>query len=271
MYPNREVFPDTPLALVAAEIRFTDSPRLRQQATLDAVALALESNFPYVQQTQQEALQFVVTPGGAAPAPAPSPVVMTNQTTTASVSLTPSSVVYETTAYTEFPDLLEMVGAACRALLDAGVRPAIRRIGLRYIDEVRVPDQILDVREWSNWIDPRLIDHLHVAPKGLPVQTTQCVTTYDLGEGRGFHFRFAAFGGGAVVQPHTLRRPRAFEEGPLFVLDFDGYQEFDAQSAVELDRDVVLKCLTAVHAPAGEAFQNSITDRARELFRGGRS
>ena len=34
------------MALVTAEVRLTDSPRLRQQETLDAVAIALEERFP---------------------------------------------------------------------------------------------------------------------------------------------------------------------------------------------------------------------------------
>ena len=47
MYANREIFPNSPLALVTAEVRLTDSPRLRQQETLDNVAIALEDRFPH--------------------------------------------------------------------------------------------------------------------------------------------------------------------------------------------------------------------------------
>ena len=37
----------------------------------------------------------------------------------------------------------------------------------------------------------------------------------------------------------------------------------------QLDGDKVADILTAVHDPAGAAFQSAITDDARDLFRGG--
>lgn len=271
MYPNRERFPDSPLALVAAEVRFTDSARLRQQDTLDKVAIALEGRFPFAHSVQQSGLHLVVG-GSATPAAATMPVtnmtVLTSSTNTESITLTSASVIYETTDYVEFTSLLDAVQQACQALIDAEVRPAIRRIGLRYIDEVRVPTAIADVRQWSEWIDRRLVDHVDVGPVRHPVRMTQGVTTYDLGDGKGLNFHFAALNQGAVVSPQILRRPRPAGSGPFFVLDYDGFQEFPGDVAVLLDPGVVRNSLEAVHAPAGEAFQNSITDKARELFRG---
>ena len=52
MYPKREVFPSSPLALVAAEIRFSDAPRLRQPETLDSIAVAVESLLPVHERVQ---------------------------------------------------------------------------------------------------------------------------------------------------------------------------------------------------------------------------
>ena len=65
-----------------------------------------------------------------------------------------------------------------------------------------------------------------------------------------------------------LKRQR-FEPGTLFVLDFDGFRDFSGQDAVPLNADEVANILSAVHAPAGAAFQRAITETARNLFRGG--
>lgn len=271
MYPNREVFRKSPLALVAAEVRFTDSARLRRQDTLDTVAIALEGRFPFVRHVQQSGFQIVVgSPGAPVSASTPTTMatVLTGETNTESLSLTSTSLTYETTDYSEFQVLLDAVQNACRALLDAGVRPALQRVGLRYIDEVRVPERISDARQWADWIDHRLIEHFGVGPAGHPVRMAQGVTTYDLGEGKGLNCSYAALNQGAVVAPEILRRPRAAIDGPFFVLDFDGFQEFPNDVAVPLDPETVLMSLAAVHSPAGEAFQNSITDKARRLFRG---
>ena len=72
---------------------------------------------------------------------------------------------------------------------------------------------------------------------------------------------------GPVVVPQFLKRP-PIESGPFFVLDFDGFHEFTGAEAVQLNSEVVSETLSAVHVPCGTAFQRSITDEARTLFRG---
>jgi uncharacterized protein (TIGR04255 family) len=265
MYPNREVFPWSPLALVAAEIRFSDAARLRQQATLDKVTLALEGRFPFAEPLQQMNLNLV--PSGLPQIQQQRGVVLKHATSTRTLTIMASSLTYETTDYTNFDELMEDVVAGCEALVNTKVRPAVQRIGLRYIDEVRVPEPVTDVRQWSKWIDRRLIEHLDVGPEDVPATVTQGVTSYDLGQRRGLNFRFAALNQGPVVVPPHLQRP-VFEPGPFFVLDFDGYQEFTGQTLTPLSADVVRETLSAVHAPCGATFQRAITDDARKLFRG---
>lgn len=268
MYLKREVFSATPLVLVAAEIRFTDSPRLRKQETLDAVSIALEDRFPASRPIPQPDVQISF---GATPAVRPSPTEtllrLTDAANTEAISLTSTSLLYETARYSEFSDLIAAVQKASAVLIEAGVRPVVERVGLRYIDEVRVPDPISDARQWSQWIDHRLIDHLAIGPEDQPVTMTQGVMAFDLGEERGLNFRYAAFPHGSVVDRTLLAQRTEQALGPFFVLDFDGYQDIP-QSTTLLDPEVIGKSLNAVHDPAGDAFQRSITDKARELFRG---
>lgn len=276
MYANREVFPNTPLALVVAEVRFTDSPRLRQQDILDNIAIALEERFPFVNQ-MTGVVQFTVTNPGRGDSShiepvqteQPRRVVLTNATGTESITISPTSFTYETTNYREFDDLRQAVIQGCNALIAANVRPALTRVGLRYIDEVRVPEPVTDVRAWGKWIDSRLVDPLAIGPEQAPVRNAQGLITYELGEAKGLNFQYAAINHGAVVEPMFLKR-RHFDPGPFFVLDFDGFQDFAADgSAVPLNAEVVANILSAVHGPAGAAFQQAITNEARVLFRGG--
>lgn len=265
MYSNREVFPRAPLALVAAEIRFTDSARLRQQATLDAVTIALENLFPFAEPLNQTDLNF----GPTMPPQVQqrTGVVLKDAASTTSLTLMSNALTYETTAYTEFGDMLAAVTTACEALAAAGVRPALQRIGVRYINEIRVPSQVGNARDWAPWIDQSLLAHLSVGPEEMPVTATQGVTTYDLGNRRGLNCQYAALNQGSVVAPAYLRR-EAFAAGPFFVLDFDGYQDFTGDVPTQVDAEVVSTSLAVVRAPAGAAFQRSITDKARALFRG---
>lgn len=265
MYANREIFAQSPLALVTAEIRFTDAARLRQQQTKDEVTIALEGRFPFAVPLQQADVNL--TPSAAPQIQQRAGVVLKNTKSTETLTIMSESVTYETTSYVSFDELLESVVAACDALAASKVKPALQRVGLRYIDEVRVPDPITDVRQWGRWIDHRLVDHLIVGPEGRPATMAQSVSTFDLGEGRGLNFRSAALNQGPIVVPHFLKRP-AIESGPFFVLDFDGFQDFAQGQPVPLDSDLVRDALSAVHVPCGTAFQRAITDDARRLFRG---
>jgi uncharacterized protein (TIGR04255 family) len=266
VYPNREVFPEAPLALVAAEIRFTDVARLRQQQTRDEVTLALEPRFPFAEPLRQADINLKpVGPGIQIQERVG--VVLKNATSTETLTITSRSLTYETTAYTSFDELLDTLSVACDMLVAANVRPAVRRIGLRYVNEVRVPEAIIDARQWGKWIDSRLVGPLVVGSDDLPAMTTQSVSTFDLGEGRGLNFRCAALNQGPIVVPEFLKRP-PIESGPFFVLDFDGFHDFTGGEAVSLNSEVVREALSAVHVPCGSAFQRSITDEARMLFRG---
>ncbi|MGB7982951.1 MAG: TIGR04255 family protein [Candidatus Nanopelagicales bacterium] len=269
MFPNREVFANAPLALVAAEVRFTDAARLRQQQTKDEIAMALEDRFPYAEPLQQT--NFNLPLGGGPPQVQEQlGVVLKNASSTETLTIMSESLTYETTAYDNFEHLLEAVTGACSVLVEAKVRPALQRVGLRYIDEIRVSEDIVDMRQWKRWINERLVGQLDALPTEVPATRSQAMTTFDLGGGRGLNFRCTALDQGTIVVPQHLRR-KPVESGPFFVLDFDGFHDFTTQDTVELSAEVVRDALSAVHVPCGTAFQNSITDEARELFRGERS
>lgn len=265
MYPHREVFTNAPLALVTAEIRFTDAARLRQQPTRDEIAIALEDRFPFAEPFQRTDMNLMV--GGPPLVQERQGVLLKSASSTEALTLMSESLTYETTTYAQFEDLLEVVTVAVDALVQAKVRPAMRRVGLRYIDEVRVRGNITDARQWAPWIDGRILGHLDVGPSGFEATAAQTASTFDLGEGRGLNVRYAALNQGPIVVPQFLTRP-VVQSGPFFVLDFDGFHDFTGRDAVRLSSDVVRESLSAVHVPCGNAFQRSITDKARKLFRG---
>ena len=266
MYPSREVYAASPLALVAAEVRFSDSARLRQRETLDAISLAMESEFPIPETVPRSDIAM----NGDQPkgSPPTGVFVLANRQRTESLSFRAESLTFETTAYQEFVRLESIVQWACDVLVDLEVRPELRRVGLRYIDEIRVPELIQDAKRWGDWLDPRLVDQLEVESTGYPVVTAQGLTVYDLGDSKRLAFRFAALNQSPVVEPEILQPRHQVGTGPFFVLDFDGFQEFGGNSGMPLDSSTVIGTLRSVHAPTGALFQSVLTDRARELFRG---
>ena len=263
MHPNADTA-GAPVVAVIAEVRFTDAPRLRRQATLDAVAIAVEGRFPVTEPLT--GVNLADAGPGLPPRVEPRQgVVLRNTDSTESLTLTASTLSYETTHYTGFDAIDTAITAGCQALADARVLSGLQRVGLRYIDEIRVPQPPTDARGWSTWIDSSLLGPLAVAPEHVPSRGIQGVAAFDLGSRAGLNVQFAAFATGAATLPQHLRR-RPFQPGPFFGLDFDGFYDFGNEDFVRLDADVVTDILAKLDAPIGSAFQRAITDEARALF-----
>ncbi len=267
--PDRENIPAPPVVLVTGEARFTDSPRLRQQDTLDAIAIALEARFPISESISGTSLEE--SGSGAPPRLVPRrALVLRNTASTEAITLTSSSVAIETTEYRDFVSLQRTLGEACRALA-AHVTTALTRVGLRYINEVRVPEPVTDARSWTTWIDPSIMGFARIAPEGVPVRALQGAVAFDLGNGGGLKIGYAAVDQGTVVNHRLLVRPPV-PAGPFFALDFDGFYEFKADAPILLGGGRVTEILGALHTPISAAFQRAITRKARSsFFRGARS
>ena len=143
----------------------------------------------------------------------------------------------------------------------------VERIGLRYINEIRVPDQVADASGWKGWIDDGIVSHLEPIT-GYTAESSQ--TIIDLrGEGGRMVARYAALSGSGVVSDQPLRRRTPATVGPFFVIDTDSYRETSGEAMLECTTDALDPVLDELHEPVGELFQRTITDRSRKLFRGG--
>lgn len=265
MYPNREIYSRPPVAMVTAQAMFTDSPRLHQPENLEAFAAALQHRLPQAEQVASMAMQEAGP--GLQPQMVPQVgLVLRNPDATESITLTSWSVTFETTTYRDFETFRSGLVEACETLVSLNIRPAMRRIGLRYINEIRVPEPVNNVRDWSTWVNSDLLGSLRMTDDETPVRAVQGAVAYDLGNGGGLNVGYAALLQGTVVTPQFLVRP-PIPPGPCFVVDVDGYYEF-AEAALPLNSEVVDDLQTTVHGPIGSAFQRAITDNARSVFRG---
>jgi uncharacterized protein (TIGR04255 family) len=192
--------------------------------------------------------------------------MLTNRATTEAVTFGPNSLAFEATDYRGFPPFLETFRHVCQAVIDAGVTPVVERVGLRYIDEIRVPELINGPADWSGWVNESLIDQVALGAD-FAAQHSEGLVQYSLGGARGLLFRFAAVSGPPIVQG-VLQRPKDYGEGPFFALDADAFELFDP-GVFTLDTDRVAQTLEVLHDPAGQLFQHAITDKTRNLFRMG--
>ena len=266
-----ETYANAPLALVAMEIRFPSEASGLELGTTQQRAFrnALGKQDWVIETHTQKQVEVEV-------GDRMSQTIRTTQTPrfllrdrTISVTTAPQTLTVETTnydGYAEFRDLLERVFHAAREIAEPD---SFSRIGLRYIDEVRVGDDPRsDLNSWSTWVHEALLappvpdvgfEDVHAGPwTGM--------SQYRFPDDRALVFRYGPADGFAVNADGPLRRKTHAVAGPLFMLDFDSYWE--PRGLPRFDPQEILQVCDLLHTPASSLFESFITDRLRnEVFR----
>lgn len=257
-----EAYPHAPLVFVTCELRFPLAPSLSSDATLEALTAAFRETLPMP--------DMVMLPGSddASPSLAPSERLLrfTDLTRTLSVALTRTSLSVETTAYSGWVGFKAHVSDAVRVVAGQARIVGIERVGLRYINEIRVPTALDDASGWSGWVNPALLGHLDLMPDGAPESLTS-VVAMRRGEA-GLLVRFASLNDGGAISDEPLRRTIPAREGPFFVIDTDSFRVSPGEQMVDFDTQALEPVLDNLHEPLGGIFEHSITDQTRAVFRG---
>ena len=183
------------------------------------------------------------------------------------MAVTRRSVSVEVTHYNGWDRFKPRVLRAIEATTEIAPIVGVERIGLRYINEIRVPDEVADASGWKGWIDEGIVSPLEPIP-GYTAESSQ--TVIDLrGEGGRMVARYAALVGSGVVSDEPLRRNTPATVGPFFVIDTDSYRETPGEEMLDCTSETLDSVLDELHEPLGELFQRTITDKSRNLFRGG--
>lgn len=258
VYERREVFANAPLELVAAELRFSYTPSLTSDNAREEFARVLRDLVPVSRLEQLHT--FTLVPGSGPKLSAEDMFRLTDRKSTLSVSLQASRLVVETTDYPQFEEFRNVIERAVGALVDRHDIGGLERVGIRYIDEVRVPGRIDSAQDWSSWVDDRLIASLDMEP--LSAKSFQAIVEYVVGEDAYVNFRFGAIEAGSAISSSVLRRRDESKRGPYFLLDIDSYWE-SSEQIYPFKADAVIATLNRLHEPAAKIFVSSITDRLR--------
>jgi uncharacterized protein (TIGR04255 family) len=256
---EREIYPNPPIVLVAVEARHPDAALLNPGERSEMKRL-LASSFPLPQPLQNTRL----TATGAAPPSIENEVVprfATRDQTTA-VTFGAQSVAVETTKHRRFEHLCDLLRISIEARQKVAPVDGLVRLGLRYVDEVRVPDICDGATGWAEWVDASLLGPAVVGRQlGLVPEQWQGATVFGRGGGREVTVRYGPREGFAVMPGGPLQRSTP-PPGAFFLLDIDSYwvatgevPEFTAEAIVELCSDL--------HEPVSRLFESLITDRLR--------
>jgi uncharacterized protein (TIGR04255 family) len=254
-------YPKAPVALVTMEIRHPATDSLTGSSSGELKHL-LADHLPIERQAQDVA--WAMGAGGN-PTPAAERFVRyVNRDNTLAASMKNQAVVIESTAYTNFDVLLDVVMRVIDARSQVSSIVGVERLGLRYVLEIRVPQGVDGRVEWSNWIAEPLLGPQRIAPAGLTLTEWQGAAVYrEAQPGKSMIVRYGPGVGQALDASYHLRRTMPVQTGPFFLLDIDSFWT-PIGSIPEYDRNAVLTTFQDLYEPARTVFQEMLTSRLKD-------
>lgn len=251
---EREVFPNAPLEFVAAEVRFPYSPRLGKNESFDALVDRLQDIFPIPDREEEQG--FALGPQGVKTADPQVSYRLLARDKRSSLTVNQSRMTVEVTDYRDYVDFRELVRRSLEALESLSVVVGIERLGLRFIDEVRVPS-VSQVADWRGYIADEFLAPLVLSQYGT-VDALEGAVKITTGDDTHFVLRYASLTGQGVVGGGPLRRRSNPEPGPFFVIDSDSF--WQPSEIMDFTPTAVLEILDGLHDPIGSVFHETITE-----------
>jgi uncharacterized protein (TIGR04255 family) len=182
---------------------------------------------------------------------------------TTAVTFNAQAVAVETTKYETFEHFLEFIRVGIEARQKVAPVDGLMRLGLRYIDEIRVPDVCDGAIGWREWVNASLLGVAQVgAPLGLNAEQCQGVTVFKQGSGQQIAVQYGTREGFAVLPGGPLQRSTP-SPGPFFLVDIDSFWTA-AGEVPEFNIEAIMSLYVDLHEPVSRLFESLITDRLRE-------
>lgn len=259
-FEDREIYPNAPLSLVAFELRFSPVPRLESDAW-ESVFEQLRDDFPILGPRPHREVEL--TPAG--PVETLTGRRFMARTRSKAVIVGEDVVTLETSAYRRFEEFCADIKAVLTAVDEAVQIPSIQRVGLRYIDEIAIPDmQDSSPEDWKQYIEPGLLSPTEVSGFGIDQYFVR-MRLRAKPEAR-VNCRLGLMDD-PVVNPSGPLHIRKTPEGRFFLIDLDSFWEAPREEFPEYATDAVLERVGELHRPIRTIFESSITDALREVMR----
>ncbi len=254
--PDREIYPNAPLRLVAFEVRYPPVPQFESATGQERIYEALRDDFPIY--GPPPITQFELGAGGTRQSQRG--VTFMNRQRTLSVAITNESLAIETSAYERFEHFSALIQRVVRVAEELGRIPAMLRLGLRYIDEIVVPG-VEGVEAWREYIADDLIaaGQFH----GYPTLDYRVSLAIRIGDDHVVNVR-----GGMVrdriLNPDGALRIAQAPQGEYFLLDLDSYWSSPGDEYPEFSSQAVLETCERLHDPIRTVFERAIKPKLRD-------
>ena len=259
-------FRNPPLALTVLEIRYPELAGGFEEEMLHIVRHAVRDRLPLLEPQIEEHFEMALGASKPISVQRRTHLRLSSRDRTTALVLKQDALVVETTAYAGWSQSFRpLVEKAIRALKDANPPDGVRRIGLRYIDEIRVPRVGSESSDWKGYINDHLLAAANPAiiPSGMQAQQWQGIVQYRTSPSSALTVRYGPQHGHAVDPEGPTRRRNPPPSGHFFLLDSDSYWS-DEEEVPEYDPEWIMEQCDQLHAPASEFFAMAVTDRLRD-------
>ena len=262
-------FRNPPLALAVLEIRYPELAGGFGEEMLHSMRQAVSDRLPVCEPQFEE--QIEVRPGTPVPLEVNRRRVLrfSARNRTTALLVKQDALIVETTAYAGWKESFRPLAAmAVEALREAEQPDGVQRVGLRYIDEIRVPSASGGLGEWNGYIDGHLLAAVdpEFIPEGMKATQWQGIIRYRTGPSSSLMVRYGPQHGHAVDPDGPTRRRNPPRPGPFFLLDSDSSWN-DEDEVPEFDADSIMYRCDQLHAPVSAFFKAAVTDKLRdEIF-----
>ncbi|WP_289068354.1 TIGR04255 family protein [uncultured Bifidobacterium sp.] len=268
---NEEIYPNAPIVLMVAEIKHTEHGPLDERQ-IRRMTEAVKETLPIREEDEERNPIIIGAPDNSQPSieVAQTKVMRwSSRDKRTIIKVKPDAISVETTQYHRYADIRQLLENALHALADTVAVDGVTRIGLRYIDEIRVPSEgDSGLPDWGEWVDRSLLgpSGVEVGHGLAPAANTGTTVFSDDGEMM-LVLRYGAQDAYVIGSTPQLRRPLP-SPGPLFKLDIDSY--WQPEDVPEFDPDDILARSDKLHEPVRSMFEGLITDKLRnEVLRRG--
>ncbi|MCY3953248.1 MAG: TIGR04255 family protein [bacterium] len=261
-------FPNPPLVLTVLEIRYPELSEGFGDSEWRQMGEAVRDRLPLAESGLEQQVNVFV--GGPASAP---PSVQSRafrrfsaRDRTTALLVKPDALVIETTAYAGWTESFQPLVAEVLHAMERISQPnGVLRIGLRYIDEIRVPGIEEPPGDWRGYIDEHLLAAAdpEFIPASLRPSEWSEVVQYRTAPDSMLTVRYGPQTGYAVDPAGPTRRRNPHPPGLFFLLDSDSYWLGEAE-VPEFDAEWICHRCDLLHEPVSEFFGIVVTDKLRD-------
>lgn len=182
-----------------------------------------------------------------------------------SLTIGPRAFSLETSDYDGWPKFRDLLLVALNARTAASQIDGVERVGLRYIDEIRIPGAPGTAPSWADWLDPSVVAPIPIELK-LEVLQQQCVIQYRTENPEDtLTLRYGAVNGPPAVNGPI--RTEVPDDGHYFLLDTDA--AWTPRTVPQYAPEQLLSVADRIHDGTQELFESVLTERLRrEVFNG---